>query len=395
MAIQGSLSTFALPDLLQWVESVRKSGVLALRSGTITRHVVFTDGRITACTSDDPTTRLGQTLVARGIIDEATLRSGLEVQERTGGTLGAILVEMKAATSEEIVHAVAAKAEDTIYALFDDDSAEFRFEEGVEAPDWTVPADLKIQDVLLRGLQRLDEMRRIRELFPSQGVVLARTERAVPERVLAGRVAGRIIRAIDGRRSIAEVLLHARASEYLVSKFLFELHRQGLVRIVEIRNPQEPPDPPAPRAQAPPPAAEGDRPDAEGVAAVGLDAELAVAEHLLDRSEADAALAVLEAAGRAHPDSPSVRALMDRAATDRIDDLRRRIPPQAVPIRVRDISRPDGDTLNPGEAFVFSLLDGRTDVRSFVWTVPMREIELLRSLDGLVVKGVVQLATEI
>ena len=43
-------------------------------------------------------------------------------------------------------------------------------------------------------------------------------------------VAGRIYESIDGERTLAEILLHAHASEFLVLKLLFRLHQLGLRR---------------------------------------------------------------------------------------------------------------------------------------------------------------------
>lgn len=384
MALYGDLTTIPVTDLLQWVENARKSGVLTIRAHDVTRGVVFRRGRIAACSSNDPSTLLGQALLARGIIDKEALREALAHQERHGGTLGAILVERGCATSQQVVEAVHAKAEETIYALFDDDNAGFRFDENGEPPPNLVQTDLRIQDVLLKGLQRYDEMKRIREVFPHRGVVLARTDRPVPAAVQSGRVAARILQALDGRRSIAEVLLHARVSAYLVSKFLFELYRNDLVKIVEIRSPAGPAAEEAPVVVSTSGASDA-RPDG------GPAEELAVAQGLLARNEPDAALAVLNATARAHPGAPLVREMISRAESVWAESLHARIPADAVPVQVASVSGLDGDTVEPGEAYLLTLVDGRTDVRTLVWTVPMREVDVLRALDGLIDKGCIRL----
>jgi hypothetical protein len=75
--------------------------------------------------------------------------------------------------------------------------------------------------------------------------------------------------AIDGERTVADILLHVHGSQYVVTKFLFELHRNGFVEIVGVKptqpvgtapaapRPAEPPSAaplPAPQAVDPPPA---------------------------------------------------------------------------------------------------------------------------------------------
>jgi len=383
----------AVTDLLQWVETARKTGVLVVDRHPVRRAVAFRDGRIVACSSNDPPTLLGQALLSRGRIDEATLREALARQERDGGNLGAILVEMGAITGDEIVRHIAVKAEETLYALFDAAEAEFRFEDGAEPPKNRIDVDLRIQDLLLKGVQRFDEMKRVREVFPSAGVVLERTGKAVPEALAGSRGAHRILEWVDGERSLAELLLHARASEYLVSKLLFELHRHGVVRVRAVLDPEVlasrvdtvgrrgasllPPPDPERLAQA-----------IGGPEPVDVSAEVDVAERLLHRNEIEAAIAVLRAADRLRPHDPGVRERLERAEAAFLETASVELDPSRVPVRVDGIAE---SALSPAEAYLVSLSDGSRDVRTMLWTAPMRAVDIFRALAALRSKGVVEL----
>lgn len=382
----------AITDLLQWVETARKTGVLVVDRHPVRRAVAFRDGRIVACSSNDPPTLLGQALLSRGRIDEATLHEALTRQERDGGNLGAILVEMGAITGDEIVRHIAVKAEETLYALFDATDAEFRFEDGAEPPKNRIDVDLRIQDLLLKGVQRFDEMRRVREVFPNVGVVLERTGKAVPEALSGSRGAHRILEWVDGERSLAELLLHARASEYLVSKLLFELHRHGVVRVRAVLDPQVlasrvdvgrrsasllPPPDPERLAQA-----------IGGPEPTDVSAEVEVAERLLHRNEIEAAIAVLRAADRLRPHHPGVRERLERAESAFIETASVELDPSRVPVRVDGIAE---SALSPAEAYLVSLSDGSRDVRTMLWTAPMRAVDIFRALTALRSKGIVEL----
>jgi len=54
-----------------------------------------------------PRKKLGETLVAMGVIDQATLEQALELQKTTGRRLGQILEQMDAVLEEDIAHALA------------------------------------------------------------------------------------------------------------------------------------------------------------------------------------------------------------------------------------------------------------------------------------------------
>jgi hypothetical protein len=59
MAIQGTLQTMSLPDLLQFVSAGRKSGTLKFDRGKITKQVYFKKGAIVGSKSNDPREYLG------------------------------------------------------------------------------------------------------------------------------------------------------------------------------------------------------------------------------------------------------------------------------------------------------------------------------------------------
>ena len=231
MAVYGNLKSMSLCDLLQWVSENQKTGMLELERNRVSRRIEFRNGWIGACSSDDPPNRLGQFLLARGKVTEEKLRDALSEQEQTGENLGVILTRMGVLTQTELMRQVTAKAEETIQGLFDWDDAVFRFQEGATLDPNQIAVSLSVREVLMRGIQHHDELKRIRETFKSSGIVLKRTDLPAPANLLNRPMAARIFDSIDGKRSLAEVLLHAHASEFLVLKLLFRLYQLRLVEI--------------------------------------------------------------------------------------------------------------------------------------------------------------------
>ena len=62
MGVTGNLQDMPLSELLQWVGSNRKTGVLQISSGRNTIQFVVEEGKIVGCASNDPPTLLGQFL---------------------------------------------------------------------------------------------------------------------------------------------------------------------------------------------------------------------------------------------------------------------------------------------------------------------------------------------
>jgi hypothetical protein len=409
MALVGNLRIMPLTDLLQWLGTTRKTGTLFLERNKVVKQIVFREGRVVACSSDDPPELLGHYLVGQGKITEEVLQQALARQSATREYLGKILVDLKALSTDDLKGLLEAKAEETIYSLFDWDDAEFQFDEEREPSPYTFPVQLEVEDVLLRGLKRYDEMKRVRTVFNDPGIVLRKTDREPPAEVFKNRMARGIYDLITGERTVAEILLHAHASEFLVTKFLFELFRNGMVEISEVR-PIGPDFAPAaarpieqePVARAAPAAAPAVSPEApepqvpsSPVAAplrVTPEAELEAARGLMGRGEFEGALDILNAQYRERPGDESLRRLVAEAEAAFVDKAYRYyVPPHKIPVLRCPAESLTGEDLAPIEFFLLSRFNGTWDVRSIIQITPIREVDALRTLKRMREKGYVEL----
>lgn len=380
MPVAGDLASMSLPDLLQWLGQARKTGTLTLERVRARKRIFFRDGRVVGCTTDNaPADLLGQFLLARGRISEEVLRRALDRQRESGRLLGEVLVEMGAASYEEMTRLLRQKAEEAIFDLFDWQEGSFVFSDSEPPPDRLFPVDLRVEDVLLRGAERCDEMRRIRSALPDPGIVLRHTDTLPPPQILRNRTAWRIYLSIDGRRTVAEILLHAHGSEFLVTKFLFELLRNGLVEIVEARRPA---------SSEPSSAASQDPAPALGPAPAGLDS----LRKLLEAGRLEEALDGLEAAHRSNPANEAIRSLLAEAEVAFVEKAYKHyLPPSRIPVPVRPPESLTGESLSPQEFFLLSRMDGSWDVRSILQIAPIREVEALRALKRLRERGLIEL----
>jgi hypothetical protein len=441
MPLVGTLSTMSISDLLQWLGNSGGTGVLTLERNKVSKRIIFRDGRVIACSTDEPSELLGHFLVSRGKISEETLRMALGRQEQSGSHLGAILVEMGALTSEDLTRLLSEKTEETIFSLFDIDDAVFRFEDSdVSHENVSFPVEIRVEDILLRGMQRFDEMRQIRTVFNDPGIVLRHTDRSPSEEIRHNRMARKIYDAVNGERTVAEILLHAHASEYLVTKFLFELYRNGFAEITETREVSGPgpapapapvpeiASPPAPEpvpspAPAPfaaavaveptvaevdsvvfeeleeetapvevPAAAVRPAPVAEPEVETPLDADLEVAGNLMSRGEYDAALEILNGTYKAHPGDETLGRLLAEAEACFLEKAYRHyLPPTKIPVLLRPPEELAEEQISPPEYFLLSRIDGVWDVKSIIQVSPIREVDAVRTLKRMREKGFIEL----
>jgi hypothetical protein len=440
----------SLSDLLQWLGASGKTGTLRVERDRATKSVRVRDGLVVGCSSDDPPQRLGQFLLSRKKITEEQLRQALTIKEETSQFLGRTLVEMGALTSDELRAELTAKAEEIIYSLFDWSNAVFRFEETVDERVDAFPVELRIDDILLRGLQRVDEMEHIRSVLHDPGIVLRYTSKPPGPEIFGDETARSMYASIDGERTLADILLHVHGTEYQVKSFLFELHEKGYVEIACVRDvasaapapsapapavsenerPEEPdldlsplerpdldppaldlepdPDPAGAAVTAAAPAAPdpGGGPatsaalvtsPVETVSGVGLQSEglrddLARARQLMSEGELEGALDVLDALYRENPGDDALRRLTADTEAAFVDKCYRHyLPTDKVPILTRPIESLSSESLTPQEFFVLSRIDGSWDVKSIIQVAPFREVEALRTLKRMREMGMLEL----
>src|SRR6266550_4168800 len=80
MALQGSLSTMSVSDLLQFLAVSRKTGLLKFSQQKVRKGIYFENGIIVGSNTNDPQEYLGQVLMHYGKIDEAQLQAAMEIQ---------------------------------------------------------------------------------------------------------------------------------------------------------------------------------------------------------------------------------------------------------------------------------------------------------------------------
>ncbi len=412
MPVQGSLATMSLTEILQWLGNARKTGTLSIERSKVVKRILVREGRIIACSSQEPSDMLGHFLVSRGKITEETLRKALTVQETQRTHLGQILVAAGALSEDDLRLQLEDKAQETIFGLFDWDDAEFRFadDEAVALNNFSV--NMRVEDILLRGAQRWDEMKRFRTVFNNPGIVLCRTTRVPPAEIFRNRMARRILESINGERTVAEILLHAHGSEYLVTKFLYELHRAGVAEIARVNEvvAEPPPSPACAAAAETTPTVAFSRPVAVRAVSASnapsipgpialtqapspvADGDLEFARRLMNRGEFDSALELLDRAYKAQPADEALRRLLAEAEASFIEKAYRHfLPPTKIVTLQRAAETLTAEQLSPTEFFLLSRIDGTWDVKAIIQITPLREVDVLRTLKRMREKGLIEL----
>jgi uncharacterized protein DUF4388 len=384
MGLNGNLSTMSVADLLTWVDTGRKSGTLEVERDKIVKRITFDSGRVRSCSSNNPATLMGQFLLASGKISQATLSQALGRQPGPHANIGQILLEMGAITQADRDAFVQAKIEETIYGLFDWEDAVFRFYPEALIDPNAVEASIEIEEIQRRGRERSAERQRSDQVINDRRIVLRRTGKTPPSELAASRSAQRVFDLIDGKRSVAGIVLHSHASEFVVTKFLTALLHEQVVTIAGIDTEAARPQAHVPRRK------QGYRLlPCQPSESRELEDNINVALGLMSAGRPEAALELRNAIAAEHPTDIALRQLVlnaEEAFCKKM--LEGDLAASSIPLRSGTVVGPD---LSAEESFLLEHFDGRTTVQALLWITPMRDVDVLKALLRMVQKGWVEL----
>lgn len=174
MALEGTLKDFSLADIFQLIGLQRKTGILTLQSEIDTVTVTFLDGKIVGAESVEKKLedRLGRVLVKRGYITDQQLVEALGTQRETLQRLGYILIKNNVISQEELKKALQDQINQILFRLFrwKEGYYHFRQEKTVHYDKENI-TPISAENILMAGVQIVDEWPRIEEKIPTMDIV--------------------------------------------------------------------------------------------------------------------------------------------------------------------------------------------------------------------------------
>lgn len=373
MGIVGNLRTMQLEELLQWLSQSKKNGTLEIVNGRVEKKIFFKDGLILSSASNKPEEYLGHFLVSHGLITEDQLNRAIAMQEQTRTLLGKILVSHNAIQEKDLNRILRLKAEESIYDIFSWREGDFRFLDDVLPDGAMVPMRLDVTGVVMEGVQRVDEWRRIRDVIPHEQMIpVGLIDFSKASKLGPGEK--RILELVDDERTIEEIREATHSTEYLVSKLFFDQHQLGRMKFVKLRW-------------------------ASGASATGAANGMPNAVALLQAGQAylaqndhDAALRHLRAARALEPENPDALAALNNAEKRIREEIEKAgVSLGSVPQLAASIEQLTAAKLSPQEGFMLTRVNGSYDIQSILKITPMPQLDVLMIFWKLASQGYIRL----
>lgn len=387
MALSGNLKTMLPGDLLQWLSLGQKTGTLVINNKRVEKKIFFRNGRVISSASNDPREYLGQFLMSHGYLTEPELKKGMEVQLQSGILLGKILVMIEVISESDLQRLMRLKAEEEIYDIFLWNDGDFFFVDDELPQMEMIPLQVDVTGIIMEGTRRVDEWARIRELVPNEAVIPVAIGE-IGETDDLEEVEEQIVRAIDGKRTIADIVLESRSSAFMVSSTVCALMRLNMVKLVDPST-QKLKKITEEQVAAPQPEVAVARPEFnEDDEILSL---LNGAQNALRQRDFEKTQRLLRAAQNIDPNHPKVRSAVKGAETVILGELRNQgLLDSKVPKVARPLEEITQMNFSPNEGFILSRINGQWDIGSLIKISPIRETDAMLIFYKLFKDGIIK-----
>ena len=206
-------------------------GELSIWDSTHTRRMRLDQGAIKAAQSDKPSERLGEVMVALGVLTEGQLDRCVK-RTSVARRLGEVAISENFVNPPQLFSMLQAQAERIFQAglLVEDGSYEFAvLQDDTEAP--LMALHIPVQALLFESVQRIDEMAHFRKRIPSGDLRPNLTDAAA--RITMGESLRPVAALSDGEHSIHEIGRELHLDEFEVTKKVMQLLQIGCLELKE------------------------------------------------------------------------------------------------------------------------------------------------------------------
>lgn len=234
-ALSGDLSCVSIAEVLQLLELQRQTGALAITSGDRKIALYLRSGRLDLAVGRGlgDSLRLGRVLVRQEALSREALTRYLEGRTETARLLGEALVHEGLVTEAQVREALTVQTSELVYEVVNWKSGRFTFVRDATSAEATLAQlGLVPAGILMEGFRRVDEWQLVEGSFDFDDVLLrdATAIDRLSEATTLTKAERDVLEAVDGHRTVRQIVDHVPASTFDVCKILYQFLNSRLVR---------------------------------------------------------------------------------------------------------------------------------------------------------------------
>ena len=225
---RGDLSVTPLAEILATIHRYRVPGVVTVSREGRVRRIYLDDGLVVFAASNEREMGLAAYLVRRGWLKPEAAVEAEERRSREGKKLGQVLLQLGFVTPERLNEGIGGQIREILWGAFEWDGGEVLFEIGGTRARELVRIDVPIPDVILEGVRRAADVKRLVARLGNGATILERTRNSLLDLFRPEERA--YYEAIDGRTPLQLLAARGPGTQSENARILYAFFCLGLVR---------------------------------------------------------------------------------------------------------------------------------------------------------------------
>ena len=216
-------------DIVNVISASRWAGSLHVYGSDSHRTLTFDKGALQSATSNHPDDRLNKVLVRMGVITAASVESVMRSLEPPS-RLGKLLVERGFISRQQLFDLLNKQTEEIFFSAVLETRGSYVFivgDEGAVQP--STIAHIPVQELLLRGAERLDSLKQFESLVPD--IELCPEMQTGVEVTQLDPKTRLVLALSNGERSLRDIASETWLGKFETMKITKELVKKGQVRL--------------------------------------------------------------------------------------------------------------------------------------------------------------------
>jgi hypothetical protein len=227
-SLQGSLDSFKLPDVLAFLNSAKKTGMLTLTTDEREAYVFFRAGAVVYAASNQRTLLLGAILLKKKILTRAQC-DAIDDLVLGGGRFADLVVEQGNLTAEQLDDFLKIQVSEVIYDSFVWKKGSFAFFDGIDLPLHAVTISIDLTNLIMEGARRIEEWEQCFRLLPDSSVVFRAVSSPDAEKITLSLDEWKILFLINGQRTLEDICRDINDEAFKVYRVVYGLYANKLI----------------------------------------------------------------------------------------------------------------------------------------------------------------------
>lgn len=216
-------------DIVNVISASRWAGSLHVYGADSHRMLAFDKGALQSATSNHPDDRLNKVLVRMGVMTAASVESVMRSLEPPS-RLGKLLVERGYISRQQLFELLNKQTEEIFFSAILETDGSYVFIVGDEAGvQPSTIAHIPVQELLLRGAERLDSLKQFESLVPD--IELCPEMQSGVEVTQLDPKTRLVLALSNGERSLRDIASETWLGKFETMKITRELVKKGYVRL--------------------------------------------------------------------------------------------------------------------------------------------------------------------